>query len=192
MSTTSTPPTVECHHPDCTAIGRKWELHHGKYCSNVCELKHTGREKLARFIYDHTLCYTCFQPLKTIEPPKPDFEFTERGHGWTRDDDGNPKLQFYSQEVTRDAACGFQHLTEHADKGEMARDNRVITGTICDHCGNTDHTHHDPTLADRAAIGRLSTLLLDADDLAVDVHELHRVYERYPDLDLAVGIALQD
>jgi len=192
MSTSTKQPTVECRYHDCDAIGRKWELHHGKFCSNVCELKHRGHEALSRIIYDHTRCLTCFRQLKTINEPKPDFEFTENGHGWTIDEDGNPTLEYYDQEVTRQAACGFQFLTEFADKGEKAHGDRVITGTICDHCGNTDHTHHDTALADREAIGRLVALLADEDDLVVDVHELHRVYERHPDLELAVGIALQN
>jgi len=193
MSTTKSQPTVECNGPDCHELGRKWEFRHGKFCSTLCELKQRGRDALARVVYDHTRCCSCFRELKTINPPKPDFEFTERGHGWTIDEEtGEPTLQFYSQEVTRDASIGFQFLTENAGKGEKARDDRVITGTICSRCGNTDHTHHDTTLADRAAIGRLVSLLGTEDDLVIDEHELHRFYERRPDLKLAVGIALQD
>lgn len=194
MSTTptTTPPTVECRAPDCTTLDKKWTFHHGKFCSTECETKHAGREAISQFKFDHTRCFTCFRQLKEIEPPKPDFEFTERGHGWTLDDEGEPTLEFYSQEQTRDAACGFQYPTEHAGTGEKTRPHQIVTGTICGYCGNTDHTDHYATLADRAAIGRLASLLAAEDDLVIDVHELHRVYEATQDVDLAAGIARCD
>jgi hypothetical protein len=191
MSTTNSTPTVECHYPECETLGKHWEFRHGQYCSTDCEHRHDGRQQLRKLMYDHCRCFTCFRELKTINPPKPDFEFTERGHGWTLDDDGEPRLQFYSQEVTRQAATGFQFLTEHSTKGEKQRGDAVITGTICS-CGNTDHTHHDETLANRAAIGRLVTRLADADDIVFDIETLHRVYDRTSDLDLAVGRSLID
>lgn len=195
MSTTSdTTPVVECTYPDCDAVGRKWEFHHGKYCSNECETRHAGYEALAKIRFDHCLCTTCFRKLKTINPPKPDFEFLANGHGWTLNDHGEPTLEFYSQEETRCAAVGFQYLTQFATKGEKNRraSDHVVTGTICDHCGNTDHTHHDPILATRAAIGRLADRLVGVDDLVVDVEVLHREYDQHQDLDLAVGRARQD
>jgi len=191
MSTTRDTPTVECDHPSCSTIGKRWEFQSG-YCSTRCVVKDKGREQLASLIYDHTRCFSCFRRLKTINPPKPDFEFTERGHGWTRDEDGSTTLQFYDQEVTRQAAVGFQFPTQHSGKGEKQLDDRVITGTICDACGNTDHTHHDPVLTDRQAIGRLVSLLADKDDVAFDRETLHREYESTDDLELAVGKALSD
>lgn len=193
MSTTkSTTTTVECQSPDCEELGRHWEFRDGRYCSTDCEHRHDGRDVLRKLMYDHCRCFTCFRELKTINPPKPDFEFTENGHGWTLDDDGNPRLQYYSQEVTRSAATGFQFSTEHSTKGEKQRGETVVTGTICNQCGNTDHTHHDPVLADRSAIGRLVALLDSAADVAFDAETLHRVYEATGDLDLAVGRALHD
>lgn len=184
--------TTECKYPGCNETGYHGHFHHGKYCSNECETKHEGREALARFKYNHTICFTCFRELKEIEPPKPDFEFVERGHGWTRNADGEITLQFYNQEVTREAACGFEHPTRYADTGEKERPNQIITGTICGHCGNTDHTDHYPLLAGRASIGRLVALLNGKDDVAFDIETLHRVYEATEAIDLAVGEALYD
>jgi hypothetical protein len=143
-------------------------------------------------MYDHRRCYSCFHELKTINPPKPDWEFDERGHGWTIDENGDQTLEFYDQTHSRDAAVGFQFGTEHATKGEKQRGDAVITGTICQECGNTDHKHHDPVLADRAAVGRLATLLDAEDDVVFDPEILHRVYARTTDLELAVGRALRD
>ncbi|MDT3434704.1 hypothetical protein [Haloarcula sp. 1CSR25-25] len=192
MSTQSQSPTVECYGPACTETGRKWEFRDGRYCSTECELRHEGHQTLAELKYDHTRCFTCFRRLKDINPPKPDFEFTENGHGWTRDADGNFTLHYYSQEVTRSAATGFQFLTGDATKGEKNRGERVITGTICDACGQTDHTDHDPTLATSAAIDRLVTLLDANDDASVDAEKLRQGYAFTSDLPLAVGWALND
>jgi hypothetical protein len=183
---------IECRHPDCTEHGHKWEFHHGKYCSNACEVRHEGREHLEGILYDHRRCFSCFRRLKTVNPPKPDFEFTKDGHAWTKDEDGELTLKYYSQEITRQAATGFQFLTQAATKGEKQHGERVITGTICDACGNCDHTHHDPALADRAAIGRLVDLLAAADDVVFDIQILHREYEATEDIELAVGRALAD
>jgi len=143
-------------------------------------------------MFDHCRCFTCFRELKTVNPPKPDFEFTENGHGWTLDDDGNPTLEYYDQTYSRQAATGFQFLTENAGKGEKQRGDAVITGTICSECGNTDHTHHDPVLADRNAIGRLASLLDQDDDVVFNVETLHREYNHSEDVELAVGEALHD
>lgn len=185
-------PTRECRHPECDELGRKWEFRDGEYCGTECQVRHAGREVLVSLLYDHRVCFTCFRDLKTVNPPKPDFEFTERGHGWTLDEDGEPTLEFFDQEVTREAATGFQFLTGDATKGEKQRGERVITGTICDACGQTDHTDHDATLADREAIARLIDRLGDDDDHRFDPVQLHREYEHHADLQLAVGRALDD
>lgn len=191
MSTSTSTPSRECQHPECDTLGKEWEFHHGRYCSNECEVRHEGRQKLAGLKYDHQRCFTCFRLLKDLNPPKPDFEFTERGHGWTFDEDGEPTLQFYSQEVTRSAAMGFQFLTGNATKGEKQRGDRVITGTICERCGATDHTDHDPTLASREAIGRLVATLVE-EETDINVEQLHREYAATEDLELATGRALND
>jgi len=190
MSTTNQSTTVECHYPECDTLGNYWEFRDGRYCSTDCELRHDGRQQLRALKYDHRRCFTCFRRLKTVNPPKPDFEFTEDGHGWTVDDNGDPRLEYYSQEVSKQAATGFQFPTEHARKGEKQRGDHVVTGTICDRCGNTDHKHHDPALADREAVGRLAALLDDIDDITVSPETLHRAYAAHGDLDLAVGHAL--
>lgn len=189
--TQSHDPTVECRHPDCTSLGRKWEFQ-GDYCSDRCETRHDGREALAAIKYDHCRCFTCFRALKTINPPKPDFEFVANGHGWTRNADGDITLEYYDQSVTRSAATGFQFLTPTAGKGEKQRDDRVITGTICTHCGQTSHVEHDEAVADRDAIGRLATLLDADDDVTIDPETLHRTYSETRDVELAVGRALPE
>ena len=168
MSTQTQSPTVECHGPACTATGRKWEFRDGRYCSTECDLRHQGQQTLAALKYDHARCFSCFRALKDINPPKPDFEFTENGHGWTRDADGEPTLEYFDQSVTCDAACGFQYLTGDAGKGEKQRGDRVITGTICQRCGQTSHNDHEPALADAGAIDRLLDLLADEDDIQLD------------------------
>jgi len=189
MSKSST--SIECKYPDCDKFGKVWEFRDGKYCSSECDVRHQGRQELNDLKHDHRLCYTCFRVLKTINPPKPDFEFIENGHGWTFDEDGNPTLQYYSQEVTRTAATGFQFRTEHATIGQKQRGDQVTGGTICRRCGNTDHTAHLPVLADRASIGRLVNHLAASEDTEIDPHILHREYDRHYDLDLAVGRALR-
>lgn len=192
MSATQRSPTVECKHPECDSHGRKWEFHHGKFCSTECETRHEGRQAIKHLKFDHRRCFTCFQRLKTVNPPKPDFEFTKNGHGWTFGEDSEPTLQYFDQSESQRAAVGYQFPTEHAGKGEKQRADRVITGTICDHCGNTAHTHHDTTLADREAIGRLVSLLLEDDDVTIDPETLHREYRETEDIELAVGRALPD
>jgi len=184
------PTSIECKYPDCDEFGNVWEFRHGKYCSSECDTRHEGRQALNEIRYDHRRCFTCFRELKTVNPPKPDFEFTKNGHGWTFTEDGEPTLQYYSQEVTRKAAIGFQFRTEHATIGEKQRGDRVVTGTICLRCGNTEPTDHLPLLSNRDAIGRLVTLLSADDDAKIDPHALHREYDRANDLDLAVGRAL--
>jgi len=203
MSTTSETadgPTRECKHPNCSTIGRVWEFHHGKFCSNECETRQNAREAvLASIEYDHTVCYTCFRTLKRLIEPKPDFEFTERGHGWTLDEDGEPTLVFYSQEITRQAAEGRQYLTPPAGKGEKQRranvgqglTDEVVTGTICEACGQTDHREHHALLAGRKAIGRLVTRIQTLKDTSVDPHRLHREHATHGDVELAVGRALE-
>jgi hypothetical protein len=191
--------TRECKHPDCSTLGHVWEFHHGKFCSTECETRQDAREAvLAGLQHDHTVCYTCVRTQKQLIEPKPDFEFTERGHGWTFDENGEPTLQYYGQEVTREAAVGRQYLEPPADKGEKQRRTdgdelakEVVTGTICEDCGQTDHRIHDPLLADRAAIGRLVARIKALDEVAVDPHQLHREYAAHADLELAVGRALQ-
>lgn len=186
--TETQPARVECRYHGCSEHGNKWEFRDGKYCGTECETKARGREALKSCRYDHTLCFTCLQPMKDIEPPKPDFEFVENGHGWTRDEEtGEPTLEYYSQTVTADAACGWQHRTQWTDDGEKQRFGLIVTGVICGACGNTDHSHHEACLADRDAIGRLVSLLVELDDWSVDVHTLHREYENTRDVDLAVG-----
>lgn len=186
------PTRIQCKYHDCSEHGYNWEFHHGKYCSNVCETKHRGRRALKDCRYDHTRCFTCLRPLKSIEPPKPDWEFTENGHGWTRGDDGEFTLEYYDQTVTQSAAVGWQYRTEYAGDGEKQRFGMIVTGVICESCGNTDHSHHEACLADRTAIGRLVTLLLDLDDWRVDPHRLHREYEATRDIDLAAGRAVTE
>lgn len=180
---------LECKYPDCEEFGHVWEFQE-KYCSNRCKVRHDGREALASLMYDHCRCFTCFNELKTLNPPKPEFEFDEDGYGWTMED-GEPTLERYTQEVTRQAAVGFQFLTRHATKGEKQVNNHVGWGTICGHCGNTNHTVHDPTLTDRHDLGRLVELLLGDDDVDVDAETVHREYEATADIDLAVGRALR-
>lgn len=193
MSTTNTSTsttTVECQYPECDTLGNHWEFRDGDYCSTDCEHRDDGHELLRKLKYDHTRCQTCFRQLKTVAPAKPDFEFTENGHGWTLNADGDPTLEYYSQDVSRSAATGFQFETEHAGKGEKQRGEQVVTGTICGCCGNTDHKHHDTALADREAIGRLVNVLDDDDEVVFDTETLHRTYRETHDLDLAVGRAL--
>lgn len=195
MSTTNQSTTVECNYPSCETLGNYWEFRHGDYCSTDCELRHHGFQVLQQFRLDHRRCFTCFRRLKTTNPPKPDFEFTEKGHGWTLDENGDPQLEFYDQSVSREAACGFQFDTEHATKGEKQHDQRgdaVVTGTICDSCGNTDHTAHDEDLADHDAIQRLADLLSHEADAEIDPETLHRIYNQTHDLDRAAGEALTD
>jgi hypothetical protein len=203
MSTTSETadgPTRECKHPNCSTIGRVWEFHHGKFCSNECETRQDAREAgLADFERDHAVCYTCFRTLKRLIEPKDDFKFDERGHGWTLDEDGEPTLVFYSQEITRQAATGREYLEPPAGKGEkqlwanatQELTDTVVTGTICEACGQTDHREHDPLLAGRQAIGRLVARIEDLEDTSVDVHRLHREHATHGDVELAVGRALE-
>ncbi|WP_209019671.1 hypothetical protein [Halorussus marinus] len=173
-------------------LGNYWEFRHGDYCSTTCEIKHDGRKQLRKLMYDHCRCYSCFRELKTINPPKPDWEFDERDYGWTLDENGDPTLEFYDQTHSRSAAVGFQFDTEYATKGEKQRGELVITSTICQACGNTDHSHHDPVLADRDAVGRLVSLLDQYDDVVFDAETLHREYKHSEDVELAVGEALHD
>lgn len=193
MSTASeSGPSVECHYPGCDEYGPVWEYHHGKYCSTACETRHDGRQALAGLYYDHAVCATCFRDLKTFIDPKDDDAFIECGSGWTRDADGRVTLEVYRQDETRKAAIGCEFLTPDATKGEKhpRNSNRVITGTICNSCGNTDHTHHDTILSTTGAIERLIDRLQADDDVTLNPVQLCIVYSATQDLDLAVGRAL--
>lgn len=191
MSSTATSTeqrVVECHAPDCETVKREWEFRKGKFCNETCETKAAGHAALADYIYDHTVCGTCFRDLKEIEKPKPEKAFEHTDTGWTYDDRGRVRLQYIDQTESRAAAVGFQYRTEHGSIGEKQRSARVVTGTVCNRCGNTDHWHHEPLLSDPADIERLADRLADA----VDPHRLHVEYIDTQDLDLAVGRALQD
>lgn len=183
--------TVECKYPDCNEHGNVWEFHHGDYCSNKCELKHRGLEAIAPLKFDHTYCFTCLTQLKEIEPPKPDHAFDESGTGWAWDEDEEWwTVERYGQETTREAAVGFQYTTPDAGYGEKESTQSVITGTICDYCGNTDHTAHVPLLAEgHETVGRVVDLL---DDVVFSVQEFHREYVESGDLELALGRSISD
>lgn len=187
-------PTIQCNAPACETFGKRGTFRHGLYCSDECVVRDDGFQALKSIRFDHRVCFSCFRTLKTVEDPKPDFEFNERGHGWTLDvESGEFSLEFYSQEVSRDAACGFQHLTPNAGKGEKQHGERVITGTICERCGNTDHKAHHRVLSDRGAVGRLVSLLVEIDDeeLEVSPETIHREYAKGEPLNLAVGRAVK-
>lgn len=176
MSTSnSAPTTVKCKGPDCDTTGYHGHFHHGEYCSERCAYRHAGADLLKSIKRDHCRCFTCFRQLKQIEEP-PEYKNLDYSDGaYTYDEDGSVTYQRISQEVTFRALCGFQYRTEHATTGEIQHGDQIVTGTICDNCGATDHADHEPTLAGGAAIERLFALLvteedvhLDADSRAVD------------------------
>lgn len=192
MSATSRAPTVECKHPDCTELGKVWEFHHGKYCCNRCEIRHDGRQAISQWKYDHSVCATCWRTLKTFNPAPPESEFDEDGWGWTRDDQGRITLEQYGQQHTADAACGFEYPTPSADFGEKERNRWIYTGIICV-CGQTQHTCHDPVIADSDAIDRLIARFRGSDDWTVEADTLHTEYrDSDGDLELAVGKAVAE
>ncbi|ELY91461.1 hypothetical protein [Natrialba taiwanensis] len=182
--------TVECEYPNCEEIGKVWEFHHGDYCSNKCELKHEGRKELGGIKFDHCRCFTCMTELKEIVPPKPDHAFDVSGVGWYTDPEtGTVHIERFGQEVTREAAVGFQHKTPSAGFGEKEHNERVVTGTVCDNCGNTDHTAHVSYLANQhSVVTRVVSLL---EDVEFSVQEFHREYVRTDDIELALGKALE-
>ncbi|GAA0200138.1 hypothetical protein GCM10009000_012740 [Halobacterium noricense] len=189
QSTTSkSTASIECQNPDCETHGKVWEFHHGAYCSNECEHKHESYKHLRKLKHDHTVCYSCFTQLKTIEPPKPDHAFDVTGTGWSWDPENEWWfLERYGQEITKEMAVGFQHRTPEADVGEKQLKNLITTGTICDSCGNCNHTVHIPYLEDdHTVIGRVITRL-DIDLTIPQIHHFHREYRATQDLALALG-----
>ena len=183
--------TVECEYPECDETGKKWEFQ-GEYCSSKCELKHEGREKLGGLVFDHCTCFTCGSELKEIEPPKPDHAFDVTGTGWYYDPEEDlVTLERFSQEETRTAAVGFQYKTPNATFGEKEHNERVVTGTVCENCGNTDHTAHIPFLVDtHQAAGFVASYLVEG-ETEFDPETLHRSYSETEDMELAVGKALR-
>lgn len=189
---TRSSPVVKCHAPDCEEHGEQWQFRDGRYCGTACEQRHRGRTALLN-VLDHTVCGTCFETLKEVENPKPDFEFNTRGHAWTVDEDGTVEYQFFDQTESREAAVGFQYTTEHATTGEKSRRGRVVTGVVCAECGGGSHRDHNEILATHTDIARLvNDYLRPHEDVHVDVEILHREYEATDELALAVGRALLD
>jgi len=182
----------ECEHPNCDDVNQIWEMHHGKYCSNDCEVKHAGRQALGGLKFDHTHCFTCGSQLKEIAPPKPDHAFDVTGTGWTWDFEHDCwSLIRYDQEESRKSAVGFEHKTPNAGFGEKEHNERTVTGTVCDNCGNTDHTAHVPYLVEtHTAAGFVSSYLIE-EEVEFCVETLHREYVETEDIELATGRALE-
>ena len=195
MSTQAKPSVVECHGPGCKRAGHVWTYHHGKYCSNECQARAKGRRALSGLKYKHTRCFTCLAELKDIEPPKPDYEFTERGVELTYDAEKDilDWVQ-YRQTYSRKAACGYQSLRPEAGIGEKPAGPLTVTGAVCDECGNATHVHHIAMLADghrtAALIGEYLADEDEGDEHDFDTELLHRRYAETGDIELAAGVAI--
>ena len=182
---------VECGRPDCTRSGRPWDFQKG-YCSVEHWHQDVGRKALSGLKYSHTRCFTCLSILKEIQPPKPKFEFRESGAELTYNADRDIiETVRYGQEKTRQAACGYQHLTPEATIGEKNVGPKIVTGTICDECGSTDHTEHIATVAGGHRTAALAVEYLDDEDEDdFDGEVLHRRYAETDDIELATGAAI--
>lgn len=193
IDTSQTPTVINCDLSECDEYGYRFEFHDGKYCSNLCKWRATGRGAVATGLrFEHTRCWTCLAELKEIEPAKPEEQFTESGAELTFDpEEGRVTVEKWSQEETADAACGFQHLTPSAAIGQKDVGRLVRTGTICGECGTTRHTTHTPYLAEgHRTAARLVEYLWENDDVDdVDPETLHRAYAHTGDLELAAGAA---
>lgn len=194
MSTKASQPVVECQGPDCNAVGREWQYHHGKYCSNECEHRGRGRKALSSLRSDHTRCFSCQASLKEIEPPKPPKLFTESGVEITynADEDRIEALR-YGQEVTSGVACGYQHTLPDSAIGEKDIRHKTVTGVVCGNCGSADHRQHIAFIADghRTAAAIVEYLDEENDDVDdFDREVLHREYAATDDIELATGAAI--
>ncbi|MCD2204425.1 hypothetical protein [Halobacterium sp. KA-6] len=143
MSITSTPTDTsprnegfDCNYDDCDTNEPAAHGPVGAYCSKPCQARDRGRRLLALFEHDHRYCATCFRPLKVVD------DVPE----WRRSSLGP---------VTERAATGFQSLTEHAERGEVARrrdayqfETRI--GVVCE-CGNAN-TREREALLQRANV----------------------------------------
>lgn len=138
------------------------------FCSASCRRQHE-RETVARDIlhhieHDHRFCATCFRQVKEIEEPT------------------NASLLGVEGIHSTESVIGYEHPTEHADRGELTDqrcvdedDPRVVErdlvrrGVICE-CGATDLSAASAGIRDG----------LDADALAERFFELletHHVEE---------------
>lgn len=195
-------PVIECGLAGCEAIGRPWTMQHG-FCEREHWERHRGRQALAALKCSHTVCFSCFSELKTIEPPKPATEFRESGAELTYNaDEDRLEVLRYGQEIVREAACGYQYRTPEATIDEKPAKHGMITGTVCAECGSTSHTEHIALLPELAGVdahrlaGHIVNYLADdetdTDGDTPNPETLHRVYRETGDIEQAAGAALLD
>lgn len=117
------------------------------YCSAPCYFSHKGTKALRHIRQTHTICATCFQPIKSIESPPAHTSLTV-----------GPVDHDAVADTTRDVLIGFQYPTEAttvavAEHTRTDSDNRTPvddpgpadraehTRWACD-CGAVDSRHH--------------------------------------------------
>lgn len=190
----ATQQVTECDLAGCERAGRKWTFQ-GGCCTREHWERHVGRKALSEVRTSHTRCYTCFATLKDIELPKPDSAFDISGVELTYDpEEDRLEVLRYSQEVTCDAAIGYQYRRPEADIGQINAGPLVVTGTVCGECGSASLSQHVDTVADghRTAARAVEHLwsLDDSDFSSFDPELLHREYAESSDIAQAAGAAI--
>lgn len=135
----------------------------GSFCDEYCWYKHKGQKAQNLIKYDHRICGTCANQIKTVNPPTKDWEqkhqsmqqvLLENGAELTQ---GPESIEIDATDVsgkrpTTNAVIGFQTSTEHATdvtreygESEYSVQNIIKTGLGCE-CGNADTSFVSETL----------------------------------------------
>lgn len=167
---TTTPESDTCACPGCDAEFTIPNAVRGSYCSAACADRHDGQRFLEHLRRDHTVCWSCLRPRKTVERPTAE---ARRG----------------LDPVTDDALVGFEYLTEHADRGQY--------GVECT-CGAVDHDIDGYDRRDGAPYHWHLLRIVEEmaaqgqHDKTFDLPAFADTYWETDDLALAVGRALTD
>lgn len=188
--TTRSQETDSCARDGCSETFSIQEAVAGSYCSLDCSDRAEAASLLAHIRQDHKYCATCFGVKKDIEPPKPAQSFDKTGSGWVPEDADSATIEWYGQETSEQAAVGFEHLTDRAERGPY--------GVECV-CGAVSHDAVDKSLrADEPWLWHLYTTIAhlreERDKTEKRVHLVTLADELWDgaDLELALGRALHD
>jgi len=186
----------------------------GSFCSPHCFYAKKGDDALNLLRHNHTVCPTCGNELKSVEPPSDDWKHRKgsaldvalQNGGTLTKDHGQQVLDLTevsgSRPVPVESVCGFQYRTEHACTVEQTHEiddytEVVTTGTGCE-CGTTDLFTIDNDIQEIALTETLANYVRRFRafweegqlDQRLDKRKFFEAYKDSRDIRYAVGVGL--